>query len=230
MSEEYVVEVGRIAASLGIEIGATCAETSVANDLHPSLYEFELIDRELVGIPAVLHITTIGIDRTEHTIVDSHCKFVFECVTGKSGMVNFDIHLEVLVKAVSAKEADDSFGIHIILMLAWFHWLRFDKECAVEALGTRVVASHAKHSCHVLFFTLLVGVKKAHITFTTAPENIVFSTESYAGIDCVLDLNYSASYYIEIGVGRSSIHISLVAKYVSSRPKQLDASLLHLLL
>ena len=130
-------------------------------------------------------------------------------------MVYFYINLEVLVETVSTEESDNCFGVDVVLVLSWFHWLRFDKESALKALSASIVASHTKHSSHVFLFTLLVGVEQAHISLATAPEYVVFSTESNAGIDSVLDLNDSASYNVEIRIGRSSVHIALVTKNVS---------------
>ena len=114
-------------------------------------------------------------------------------------------------------------------MLCWFHRFRFNQECTLEAFSASVVASHTKHSSHMFFFTLLVSVEQAHVTFAAAPEYIVLCTKFDTGIDSILNLYDSASHNIEVGVSRSTVHITLVAEYVGSRPKQLDACFLHLL-
>ena len=49
-------------------------------------------------------------------------------------MVHLDVHLEVLVKAMSLEEADYSLSINIILVLCRLHWLRLDEECSGKAL------------------------------------------------------------------------------------------------
>ncbi len=82
----------------------------------------------------------------------------------------------------------------------------------------------------MLFFTLLVSVEKAHVTFAATPEHIVCTTEGDSCVDSVLDLNCSASYYVKVGVGSSTVHVTAVTEYVGSTPKVLDACLSHLFL
>ena len=82
----------------------------------------------------------------------------------------------------------------------------------------------------MLFLTLLISVEKAHVTFATAPEHVVGTTEFDSCVDCVLDLNGSASHYVKVRVGSGTVHIAAVAKHICSTPKILDAGLSHLLL
>ena len=141
---------------------------------------------------------------------------MLEGVTSQCSVVYFDVYLEVLVEVVSTQEADNGFGVNVILVLRWLHWLRLDQEGALEAFCTCIVASHSQHGSHMLFLALLIGVQEAHVTFATAPEYIVLSTQLDAGIDSVLNLHDSAGHYVEVRVGRSTVHVALVAEYVGS--------------
>ena len=152
-------------------------------------------------------------------------------MTSECSVVHLDVHLEVLVQVVGLQETDNGLCIHIILVLAGLHGFRLDEECTLESLSASIVASHGQHSCHVLLLTLLVGVQQTHVAFTSTPEYIVGTTQLDGSVNSVLDLNDSASYYVEVGVGRSTISIALVTEYVCGTPEQLDVGeLLHLLL
>ena len=158
MSDKDILRVGRVAAKLSVEVATAIAKTTIADNLHHGLSKLEVVDRELVGIPAILCITTVGIDRAKHTIVDSYCQLMLEGVTSESSMVYLDIHLEVFIQTMSFEEANYSFCVYIILMLSRLHWFRLDEECACETFAASIVASQCKHSCEMLLFTLLVGI------------------------------------------------------------------------
>ena len=146
---------------------------------------------------------------------------MLESVTSKSSVVYLDIYLEVFVKIVSFQETYYSLCINIILMLCWLHWFWLNQECTCKALRTSIVTSSCKHLCHVLFFTLLICVKKAHITFTSTPEYIVCTAQLDSCVDSVLYLYDSTSNNVEIRVCRSTIHVTLVTEYVSCTPKKM---------
>ena len=227
---EEVFEVGRVTTNLRIEVGTAVAQSAVADNFEHGLCQVEVVDGELVGIPSVLSIATVGIDRTQHTGIDGTCQLVFEGMTGKGGVVHFDVHLEVLVQAVSFEESDNRLGIDIILVLAGLHGFRFDEERSFEALGTCIVACHGEHGCHVFLLALLVGIEQTHIAFASTPENVVLSTEFNGGIDGVLDLHDSTGNNVEVGIGRGSVHVTLVAEDIGCSPEILDVGiLLHLL-
>ena len=42
--------------------------------------------------------------------------FVLEGVARQSSVVHFDVHLEIFVQIVSLQEADNGFGVYIILV------------------------------------------------------------------------------------------------------------------
>src|SRR5574344_1408098 len=112
-----------------------------------------MIDWELVCIPSILIVTTVGIDRTQHTVVNSYSEFVLESMTCKSSVVHLDINFEVFIQIMSFKESNNCLCIYIMLMLAWFHWFRFDKECTFKAFGTSIVATFGQHHSQMLFLT-----------------------------------------------------------------------------
>ena len=117
MSDEDILKVSRVTTGLCVEVCTTVSESAATDDLHHSLSELVVVDRELVSIPSVLVVTAVSVDRTEHVVVNSDCKLVLECVTCESCVVNLDVHLEVLLKTVSLKEADYSLSINIVLVL-----------------------------------------------------------------------------------------------------------------
>ncbi len=94
---------------------------------------------------------------------------MLECVAGQSGVVHLNVHLEVLVKPVRAKEAYDGLRIHIVLMLDRFHRLGFDEERSLEPFGTGIVTSSLKHLGEMVFLPLRPGVEKTCVAFAASP-------------------------------------------------------------
>ena len=160
MGNENVFQVGGVATGLGIEVCTAIAKASVTDDLHHCLGQFEVVNGELVCIPAVLVVTTVGVDGAEHTVVYGYCEFVLEGVARQSSVVHFDVHLEIFVQIVSLQEADNGFGVYIILVFCRFHRFRFNQEGTFEAAGTCIVAGDGQHLCEVLFLTLLVCIQQ----------------------------------------------------------------------
>ena len=62
VGDEQIFGVGRIAAHLGIKVGATILEATIANNLQHGLCQRIVVDGELVGVPTILIVTTIGVD------------------------------------------------------------------------------------------------------------------------------------------------------------------------
>ena len=143
-------------------------------------------------------------------------------MAGECGVVDLDVYLEVVLQVVSAQEAYYRLYIDIILVLGRLHGLGFDEEGAGEPLGAGIVACSGKHLSQMFLLTLHIGVEQAHITLASTPEHVILTTQFDGGVDGVLDLHGSASHYIEVGIGGSTVHIALVAEYVGSTPEQTD--------
>ncbi len=134
MSNENVFKVCRIAPCFCVKVRSPVSETSVADNLHHCLYKVEIVNRELVRIPAVLIVAAVGVNRAEHSGIYGTCKLMLKRMAGESCVVNFDVELEVLVKAMGLKETYHSLRINVILMLGRLHRLRLYEECAGESL------------------------------------------------------------------------------------------------
>ena len=128
--------------------------------MHHCLSQFEVVNGELVCIPAVLVVTTVGVDGAEGAVHYRHPQLMLEGVARQSSVVHFDVHLEIFVQIVSLQEADNGFGVYIILVFCRFHRFRFNQEGTFEAAGTGIVASDGQHLCEVLFLTLLVCIQQ----------------------------------------------------------------------
>ncbi len=154
MGDEYILGVGRVATQLGIEVRTAVAQTAIADNLHHCLCQLVVVNGELVGVPSVLSVTAVGVDRTEHAIVHSHSQFVLECVTCQSSVINLDVHLEVFLQSVGFQETDNSLRVNVILMLCWLHRLRLDEERSGKSLGTCIVTCCSQHLCKMVLLTL----------------------------------------------------------------------------
>ena len=229
MGDEDILGVGGITAQLGVEVASAVAETAVTDYLKHGLGKIPNVYRELVGIPAVLGVAAVGVDAAQHAVINGYCELVLEGMAGQGGVVNLDVYLEVFLKAVGAEEADNGLCIYIVLVFCRLHRLGLDKEGALEALGAGIVTGSGEHFCKMVFLTLHLGVQEAGIALAAAPENVVCSTKLDGCVDGVLDLDCSACNNVEIGVGGSAVHITLVAKDIGGTPQEFDIGTLHLL-
>ncbi len=155
---------------------------------------------------------------------------MLECVARESGVVNLDVDLEVVLKAVGLQEADNRLRVHVVLVLARLHRLGLDQERALEALRAGVVARHRQEAGKVLLLALLVGVQQAHVAFAAAPEHVVLAPKGDGGVYRSLNLYGCARQNVEVGVSGCAVHVAGVAEHVGRAPKVLDAGGGHLLL
>ena len=209
--------------------GSAVLETAATDDLDHRGGEIVCIYRELVGVPAVLGVASVGVDGAEHAVVDGYCEFMLEGVAGEGGMVDFDIDLEVLVEAVGAEETDDGLRIDVILVLCRLHGLGLDEECALEAMCAGVISGCSEHGGKVILLPLHLGVKDAVIAFAATPEHVRGATEFDGSVDRILDLDGCAGDYVEVGIGGGAVGVALVAEYIGRAPEVADAGLAHLL-
>lgn len=94
VGDEDILGVGRVTAQLGVEVRATVAETTVADNLHHGLSEFEVVDGELIGVPSVLGVATVGVDAAQHAVVDGNSQFMLKGMAGKCSVVDLDVTLK----------------------------------------------------------------------------------------------------------------------------------------
>ena len=81
-------------------------------------------------------------------------------MAGEGCVIDFDVHLEVLVQSVCAEEADDGFGIDVVLMLGGLHGLGLNEEGSLESLAAGIVAGGFQHVCKMVFLPLHLSVEK----------------------------------------------------------------------
>lgn len=104
MSQEDIIQIGRVTACLGIEVRTSGSQAACFEDNQPSLCQFVDVNRELVRIPTILIITAVRIDAAQHTGIGGSLKLMFECMSGQCGMVHFDIDGKIFVEAIMAQE------------------------------------------------------------------------------------------------------------------------------
>ena len=110
-------------------------------------------------------------------------------------------------------------------MLHRLHRLGFDEEVSLETFCPGVVAGLCEHGSQMGLFPFHVSVQERHVAFASAPEDIVFSSEFYSGIDGVLDLEHGSGCSREVRVCSRTVHVSWMAEYVGCPPQKLDAGL-----
>src|SRR5690554_7292661 len=137
VSNKDIFQVGRVSAGFGIEVNTSGFEaTSFQNHQH-SLYSLIDIDGELVGIPTILVITAVGIDRAKQSGIGSHLQFMLEGMVGQSRMVHLNVDGKVFIQTPLTQEANYRGCIKIILMLS--------RLCR-DRKSTRLNSSHVRTS------------------------------------------------------------------------------------
>ena len=145
-------------------------------------------------------------------------------------MVCFNVHLEVLVKAILAEEAENSCSIEIILVLCRLLGLRLNVEIACVADRTGIVNGHSHKTSHIVLLKSHIGVEKSLIALTAAPENVALTAELYGCFNSLLDLSCSVSENISRGRCACAVHISGMIEALSCAPEKLLACFSLLLL
>ena len=133
VSVEHVDGLHALAAHLGVEVEAPGAEAAGADELDHR--QRNLLDgmRKLVGVPAVLRIAAIGVDRTEDAERGGHRDLVLETVPRQCGVVRLDIDLDLLLQAVALQEAVHGRGVEVVLVLGGLVRLGLDQDRCPEA-------------------------------------------------------------------------------------------------
>ena len=154
---------------------------------------------------------------------------MLECVSGKDGVVDLDVYLEVLVKSVCPEKSYHCLRVCVILVLHGLHRLRLHEEVAPEAFGPGVVPCHPEHCGKVLFLTFHVGVEEGHVAFAASPEHIVLTSELDGGVNGILYLEHGPCCGMEVRIGDGPVHVSRMLEYIRRAPQQPDACLSLLL-
>src|SRR5690606_36363803 len=186
-----VNQISRVTTTLRIKVNTAALESTATQYDQHHFNSFVDVVRELVSVPCVLVIATVSVNAAQHTGVGRHLHFVIHGVVSQGRVIGFDIQFEIFIQTVMTQEADNGFAVEIVLVLGRLHWLGFDQEVAFETISTTVITSHSQEARHMLLLTLDVSVEQAHVTFATAPEHIVFTTECNSRVDSVFQLRTS---------------------------------------
>ena len=92
----------RLAAHLGVEVEAAGGEAAGLQDAIHRQRHVERIVVELVGVPAVLRIAAVDVDRAEDAERVGQRDLVLEGVAGEGRVVGFDVDLHLVLEAVAS--------------------------------------------------------------------------------------------------------------------------------
>src|SRR6516225_70741 len=117
MCMKNVLQVGGIPSCLGIKIYSTPAKSACLKYDKHGLHQVIEVNGELIGIPAVLGITPVGINASQQAGVRGYLQFVLEGMAGKSGVIHFYVQFEILIQPVMTKKSNHRGSGVIILVL-----------------------------------------------------------------------------------------------------------------
>src|SRR5690606_8160547 len=146
---------------------------------------------KLVGIPPVLIVSAVRVDRSEHSGVGRHLQLMLERMPRQRGVVHFQIELKIRQKIILLQKADDRRGIVVVLVLRWLTRFGLNKECTPSAPLAGIVCGHMEDAGKVLLLTLHICLQKGHMSFASAPKNIVLSAESNGRVQRSFNLSSS---------------------------------------
>src|SRR3569623_1711002 len=109
-------------------------------------------------------------------------------------------------------------------MFGRFAGFWFDEEVPFKALLTGIVFRGVEEFGEVFLLAFHVGVKQGHITFTTAPEHIVFSPKGNGSINSRFYLCARMGQHMKVGVSSCAVHIPAVTEQGRGTPKQFYAT------
>ena len=137
--DQQILRVERLAAQLGVEIGAAGLEAAGLQHMVVGQRHFRHIVGELVGVPAGLVVVAVHVDRTEDAERIGQRQLVLEGMAGKDGVALLDIDLDLLLQPELLEEAIDRGDIVVVLVLGRLLRLRLDQDRALEADPVLVV-------------------------------------------------------------------------------------------
>ena len=124
--------------------------------------------RELVGVPAVLRVAAVRVDRAEQVVGGRVGDFVVERVAGEGRVVRLDVDLVLGFEPVAAEKTVDDGDVVVVLMLRRLHRLRLDQQRPVEADAVLLFDHQVKEAGELLAFAAQVGVEQRVVAFTAA--------------------------------------------------------------
>ena len=98
MADQQILRVERLAAQLGVEIGAAGLEAAGLQHLVVGERHFRHVVGELVGVPAGLVVVAVHVDRTEDAERIGQRQFVLEGMAGQDGVALLDVDLDLLLQ------------------------------------------------------------------------------------------------------------------------------------
>ena len=213
----------RFATDLRVKVQAAGFEPAHFEDAeHDGAGEVEAA-RELVGIPADEFVAGVGINGAEFSRGSGDFAFVVHGVAGESGVIGFEVELEVLQKVVFPQEIQAGGCVAVVLVTGWLLRFRLDVERALEADLFFVVHSHVEKFCQVVDLALHVGIPECRVAFASAPEDIAFAAEFMRDFERLLHLRGGVGEDVGVRACRRAVEESRIRKQTRCAPEELDA-------
>ncbi|MNP01526.1 hypothetical protein D3C76_933450 [compost metagenome] len=114
-------------------------------------------------------------------------------------------------------------------MFCRLFWFRLNQELSVKTNFLSVIYSHAEQTSNVILFKTHVCIQQFFVTFTTAPEYIVASAQTFTNFQTFLHLCCCMCENISVRCRTCTVHITWVSEHVSCIPQQFLAGSLHAL-
>ena len=228
MAVEQVGPVHALPPELGVEVKAAGGEAAASKDLVDR--RGELVDRvgELVGVPAVLRVTSVGIDAAKDVVVHGVGDLVMERVAGQRGVVHLDVDVVLTEQVVPVEEPVHRRGIVVVLVFCGLLRFWFEEEQSVEADAPLVFCYQLKESGKLVRLLAHPGVEQGLVPFAAAPQHVVLPAEPVGCFKHVSDLGCGVGEDIRVRVGRRSGGVPGVGEQVCGTPQQVDAGFGHL--
>ena len=96
--DQQVLRVERLAAQLGVEIGAAGREAAGLQHLVVGQRHFRHVVGELVGVPAGLVVVAVHVDRAEDAERVGQRQFVLEGMAGQDRVALLDVDLDLVLQ------------------------------------------------------------------------------------------------------------------------------------
>ena len=142
MGDQQVLRIERLAANLGIEIGAARLQATGLEDMIIGQRHFRHVVRELIGVPARLVVVAVHVDRAKDAKRPGQRQFVLERVAREDCVALLDIDLDLVFQSEVLQEAVNRRDVIVVLVLGRFLRLRLDQDGSRETDLPLVVDDH----------------------------------------------------------------------------------------
>src|SRR5690625_2180211 len=132
MRDKEILRIGGVSSDFCIKVKSAWFNSAMIQYNHHGFDRIIEIGGEIIGIPSILMISSVGIDAAQMSRFGGYHQIVCERVVGQCGVVGFDIEFEIIQQILLSEKSENGGRVKVILMFGRRHVLWLDDEISFE--------------------------------------------------------------------------------------------------